>query len=755
MTSPTDVATLPDLLEDERRDLTTAPDDAARATRLVAIGQRAIREGHIALGLDALRAAILLAPQNTAAWDELLRLSRREGHWSALAAFVGELRQAGPTNEAAWHLNVEQFRQERDLVAAEACLAQAVAALPNSTALPDLLSMIAMARGDFDTAFTAIGTAIERGLRQHDNVAQRAYLCGIALGDFATTRRYLEVLCSEGLREQRLPELAAHEAAFTRLRQELADWPAAKVAQLLDDGAALQPQQRPLLLAWAVLRLTCGPANEADVERAIWVIRNLNIGYPFVVWASVRAMALFPHTHFAVGHRINTLLFTQELPLVSALVLARLDQSVDHPDGLARLLRFLEAFGVISAHDLADALPRLDRDPAQPLPIAFHLHGVGAPLTLSPERTDRWHAGQPLPGYLKRHPSASGVPLRVAVCVSGQLRSYRQTWAKNLATFARIEPTVFVSTWENTGLSFGASARAVARYLPPALAGLLPVEVLNVDAFKQSMPHCFATLLKQSTVTHAEVADFFATPHVMVNDEAAFDAAYRGHPGLLYKGNLNSAKMFFGIHDANRMRRAYEKECGQPFDIVIRTRPDQVVETLGLADIEAAMQDNVALSLVTLFAGISDVFIMSSSRVADIYADIWPRLEQTTTSRWTEGSVGSFAEYLLAEYLMYHGVRFQLTRATLVPAQLGIQSTALELSAPLAADIATADDSLALRVMFVHVLDELYRDRAQAAAAALFAAGQKRWGGQLAEIFTQQLRAALFASLSAWSGEAA
>ena len=98
MTSPTDVATLPDLLEDERRDLTTAPDDAARATRLVAIGQRAIREGHIALGLDALRAAILLAPQNTAAWDELLRLSRREGHWSALAAFVGELRQAGPTN---------------------------------------------------------------------------------------------------------------------------------------------------------------------------------------------------------------------------------------------------------------------------------------------------------------------------------------------------------------------------------------------------------------------------------------------------------------------------------------------------------------------------------------------------------------------------------------------------------------------------------------------------------------------------------
>lgn len=170
--------------------------------------------------------------------------------------------------------------------------------------------------------------------------------------------------------------------------------------------------------------------------------------------------------------------------------------------------------------------------------------------------------------------------LRVAICVSGQLRGYRkafESWNKTL-NLEEHDTTYFVHTWKNIG------RKLPFEYLfyPRVFTGefLKAYQKLNMPLHDVQRNYLsFYELLEgNSEISRNDLATFYNTENVVIEDEK--------EPKF---NNFNNAqKMYYKIFACNELLHHPMRE----FDLVIRIRPDFFIG--GNIDLRQIYEDSLA-----------------------------------------------------------------------------------------------------------------------------------------------------------------
>lgn len=165
---------------------------------------------------------------------------------------------------------------------------------------------------------------------------------------------------------------------------------------------------------------------------------------------------------------------------------------------------------------------------------------------------------------------ASALPIRlarsrprVAICISGQLRGFRQAWPTWQRTlFNGIEATVFVHTWTRIGNSDPSPLRASLPFEGAAFRAAWRTVGTRETAprMRDRYPSVFKALHNSSVVSESELASLYGAIAVRVEDDSL--APFRAW--------TNQEKMHYKIEACHRLLA----DDGDRFDLVVRIRPD-------------------------------------------------------------------------------------------------------------------------------------------------------------------------------------
>lgn len=210
--------------------------------------------------------------------------------------------------------------------------------------------------------------------------------------------------------------------------------------------------------------------------------------------------------------------------------------------------------------------------------------------------------------------------MRVALCLSGQMRTYDQCY-DNLKTFIldKLNPDVFVHTWARHGKSSKVSENHTDTFVDiQHINNLYHPLRLTVDKF----PENGSDKYKNVTV-----------PDELKKEEP-----------LHYQGSI---PMFYKIWSCNQMT----KEVDRKYDCVIKLRPD--------LNINEPIPDYVLNNLDTLWfpdkdvdlqCMVSDRFAIGSVEIMDYYCSVWKRLNEY----WRNPVGDVWEKNRVGERLMYH-----------------------------------------------------------------------------------------------------
>ena len=211
--------------------------------------------------------------------------------------------------------------------------------------------------------------------------------------------------------------------------------------------------------------------------------------------------------------------------------------------------------------------------------------------------------------------------LRVAVCVSGQLRGYEKALTSWRASLLQdVDVTFFVHSWQNIGMADAQPFRYVlpfsGQHFVHAYKELAVAE--GYEAVRARYPALFAKLATSARADPEDLKALYDTEHVVLDDETSDSFA----------GFSNQQKMHYKIHAADQMA-----QTAGDFDLHIRIRPDLEVRFTAFDwhDLrEATMTRPVLFSekKAGLHYGnlmIGDQFAVASPQTMKIYAGTWTR----------------------------------------------------------------------------------------------------------------------------------
>jgi hypothetical protein len=220
---------------------------------------------------------------------------------------------------------------------------------------------------------------------------------------------------------------------------------------------------------------------------------------------------------------------------------------------------------------------------------------------------------------------AAGARPRFGVCISGQLRGFRQGALEVLKMFRdQGEVDVFLSVWDNSG-AFAFDRRHLQRNFSPevmayfnATHGEIHETVARIlpKLARQVEPPDLRAMLRRE----------FDTEWVRIEEESAFNARF---PALFPKTShalVNQYKMFFQIYNANELRLSASGRSDK-YDYVVRLRPDLAISKLNFGEIyERISGADCIATLSHSQRGLNDVFAIGGSHAMNRYASCWPRM---------------------------------------------------------------------------------------------------------------------------------
>lgn len=253
-----------------------------------------------------------------------------------------------------------------------------------------------------------------------------------------------------------------------------------------------------------------------------------------------------------------------------------------------------------------------------------------------------------------RAPASVKARPRVALCLSGQMRGY-QSAAPTLVHLGLddCDTEIFVHTWKRLGRAwpdpeiigtverlFASEAFCRAYRQQASEAGF--------DVLMRLYPRLFEFIETSSSVTEEEIrAQYGPQTQVVIDDEAS----------PRFAGFTNQQKMHYKIHAAHELMRA----SGQPFDLVIRLRPDRPVAEATAIDWQQVQADLQHRRTVFAEEGyalrenyvVGDQFAVSDMDGMTAYAGTWLK-QQNAAAVPVYGVPHNFTGHTSIAYTLFH-----------------------------------------------------------------------------------------------------
>lgn len=162
--------------------------------------------------------------------------------------------------------------------------------------------------------------------------------------------------------------------------------------------------------------------------------------------------------------------------------------------------------------------------------------------------------------------------LKIALCVSGQLRGYEQAFSswKKLGIYEHDVDT-YVATWSRVGRKFPVSIHAQRTFSGAFLQEykqlLHHVPILEQESFiRNTYPSLYEYLssISSQEIAAEDLRKFYGSDFIYIEDDLSDSIRIMSNP----------QKMYYNIHKCN------EKLCEKYYDLVIRIRPDLGVENI-------------------------------------------------------------------------------------------------------------------------------------------------------------------------------
>ena len=249
--------------------------------------------------------------------------------------------------------------------------------------------------------------------------------------------------------------------------------------------------------------------------------------------------------------------------------------------------------------------------------------------------------------------------MRVAICVSGQVRDFESTWEKSIANiFHDVEYDVYLDVWDKRGTTT-AIDRVFPKHFLQYLIGETPANKYEPADLKSKFPVLFKNVFENTDLELSVLEKVFAP--AQLNIEAAFESLTTekrildvAYPDNLKKNNprdFNCLPMFYKMYKCNEA----VSESGKSYDFVARVRPDLYCERKIYIP-WAEIGDSLLVRDTHSSSHVDDQFAIAKPEVMDVYSSIWKHL----TEYWDAKSVRtntSVSGFLLSHHLDIHGVK--------------------------------------------------------------------------------------------------
>ncbi|MFC0408936.1 tetratricopeptide repeat protein [Roseomonas elaeocarpi] len=251
---------------------------------------------------------------------------------------------------------------------------------------------------------------------------------------------------------------------------------------------------------------------------------------------------------------------------------------------------------------------------------------------------------------------------RVAICAAGQLRGYETAWPALIEKLAGpLEADLFLSTWDKVGTSHGA-INSIARLVSPAFFEALPPVQRRASEFLATFRNTAALFSRDETVSAEALREQLGLTGVEVEDGDSFTARLE-ELGIDDRGR-NPCRMVYRNWRCDALMREHVAHTGKPYDIVVRTRPDLLLNHIDLDAVRAtAAQPDRVLAPRFRSVVLDDQFAVGHDSAMQIYAGIWPLVERNRGTWYMPNMGDVWSERLLRQHLLTFGVSISETRS--------------------------------------------------------------------------------------------
>jgi len=245
--------------------------------------------------------------------------------------------------------------------------------------------------------------------------------------------------------------------------------------------------------------------------------------------------------------------------------------------------------------------------------------------------------------------------LKVAICISGQLRGFQQafsTWKKTL--LVDIDYDIFVHTWQRIGRSEPNPYRAYKTFEGDRFleAYKNSFNLVSYDDIKALYPSLFSYISGSQNITKDELSNIYETDYVVIEDEA--EERFRNYS--------NPSKMHYKIHACHQ----YALSQNKGYDLYVRIRPDKPISLVAFSwkDLYRRCRsesllfvDGAGLSTHFGHPAMGDQFAVGDVTTMSVYANTWnfsPAAASHDLLNWSRMLEGHTS---LATACWTHGIR--------------------------------------------------------------------------------------------------
>lgn len=246
--------------------------------------------------------------------------------------------------------------------------------------------------------------------------------------------------------------------------------------------------------------------------------------------------------------------------------------------------------------------------------------------------------------------------IKVAICVSGQLRGYKkafETWKKSI--LVGIDYDIYVHSWENLG---GTNAEPYRKFLPFQGENFKKgyVEycmIFGFEQIKKDYPTLFKYLRQSAQVTAEEIKLFYGAKNVVLEDESM----------PKFDGFTNSDKMHYKINACHKLMKSSDKH----YDLVIRIRPDFSISFVAFNwnDIydwcraESIIFADLPFGTNYMTCMMGDQLAVGSPEMLDIYANTWDIYPKISPHKLLGCEIGFMGHTSIAMNCWIHNIKIQ------------------------------------------------------------------------------------------------